>query len=111
MLDKSKLGFVAQEVYEIFPKSIFSTFNEDLSSNILHLSFDQIFLSQYGTTHLLISSIENYQSSIYFLQNVKLQQQSTLQGQQIELLSLGNSYESLISKVSSFIGLRSIQNS
>jgi len=182
-LDKNQLGFIAQEVYTIFPKSIFSTFNrvitsnifstfnedlssniistfnedltlnifstfnedlssniistfnedlssniistfnedltlnifstfnEDLSSVVLNLNFDQIFLSHYGTTQLLLSSIESYESSINILRTVKLQQQSTLQGQQLELLSLENSYETLISKVSSFVGLRSIQNS
>jgi len=91
--------------------NIFSTFNEDLSSVVLNLNFDQIFLSHYGTTQLLLSSIESYESSINILRTVKLQQQSTLQGQQLELLSLENSYETLISKVSSFVGLRSIQNS
>ena len=88
-----------------------STFNTDLSSNILNLNYDQIFLSHYGATQLLISSVEGYESSISILQNIKQQQQSTLQGQQEELLSLANSYESLISKVSSFVSLRSIQNS
>ena len=106
-IDQTQIGFIAQEVYSTFPKSIFSTFDQDLSTSIMNLNFDQVFLSHYGATQLLMSSVEGYQNSISSLQTIELCQQSTLEGQTSLLLTLANSYGSLISKVSSFVGLSS----
>ena len=88
-VDKTQLGFIAQEVYKLYPRSIYSTFNEDLSSNILNLNFDQIFLSHYGATQQLITTVE--------------QQESTIQGQGSQLLNLTNAYSTLISEMRNFL--------
>jgi hypothetical protein len=102
-LDQTQLGFLAQEVYNVFPKSILSTFNEELSSVILNLSFEQIFLSHYGTTQLLLSTVENQQTTLSDMQLQTDQQESTIQGQANQILTLISSYQSLFSQVSTFI--------
>jgi hypothetical protein len=90
-VDKTQLGFIAQEVYNLYPKSIYSTFDQ-----VLHLNFDQIFLSHYGATQQLISTVEQQEFSL-------LQQESTIQGQDSEVLSLTNSYSTLISQFNTFL--------
>ena len=102
-VDKGQLGFIAQEVYPIFPRSVFSTFDQELSSNVLHLNFDQIFLSHYGTTQLLLSTVENQQTTLSYMQLQTDQQESTIQGQNTQILTLISSYQSLFSQVSTFI--------
>jgi hypothetical protein len=102
-IDQTQIGFIAQEVYSKFPKSIFSTFDESMNSSIMNLNFDQIFLSHYGATQLLVSSVEGYQSCISSLQIIKVSKQSTLEGLNNMLLSMENSYQTLITKISTFI--------
>jgi hypothetical protein len=108
--DMSQIGFIAQEVYRIFPKSIYSTFSEAISTEVLNLNYDQIFMSHYGATQLLISTVESVTESTYSqestlksLQELQSQQESTVQGQNLEILTLVSSYQSLITQVSSFM--------
>ncbi len=62
--DKTQLGFVAQEVQPIFPKSVYPIYLEEENKDILHLTFDQIFINSYGATQKLISIVEERQSTI-----------------------------------------------
>ena len=105
--DRGQIGFIAQEVYPIFPKSIYSTFSHVTSTNILNLNYDQIFMSHFGATQLLISTVESVaentqaqESTLKFLQESQTQQESTLQGQNLEIITLISSYQSLITQVS-----------
>jgi hypothetical protein len=102
-IDQTQIGFIAQEVYSTFPKSIFSTFDESMNSNIMHLNFDQIFLSHYGATQLLISTVENQQTTYADLQAQTGQQESTLQSYNNQFMTLLSSYETLLSKLSTFM--------
>jgi hypothetical protein len=91
--DQTQLGFIAQEAYSLYPKSICSSFDEELSSDVLHLNFDQIFLSHYGATQKLISTVE--------------QQNSTIEGQGSQLITLTTAYSTLITQFSTFLGQQS----
>ena len=71
--DKKQIGFIAQDVEKIFPNSILNLYNEELSTTVKHLNYDQIFLSHYGATKYLISIVE---------------QQSTLIGSLISTVNL-----------------------
>ena len=102
-IDQTQLGFVAQEVYPMFPKSIYSTFDESISTNIMNLNFDQIFMSHYGATQLLISTVEQQQSTFQSLQLQTQEQESTIQSYNAQILTLFSSYETLVSRFSSFI--------
>jgi hypothetical protein len=109
-LDASQIGFIAQEVYPIFPKSIYSTFHQELSTSILNLNYDQIFMSHFGATQLLISTTEGLitqtqqqESSLQNLVSAQSQQESTLQGQTLELETLLSSYQTLVTQISSSV--------
>jgi hypothetical protein len=95
-IDQTQLGFIAQEVYNMFPKSIYSTFDESLSTNILNLNYDQIFISHFGATQLLTSSVEGYSTAVCSMKSIKTEQQSTLQGQGTQLQTLFSSFQSLL---------------
>ena len=61
--DKNELGFVAQEVKQLFPKSIYITSNayaEDFHS----LDLDQIYKTHIGATKQLMTIVRNQQSTI-----------------------------------------------
>jgi hypothetical protein len=60
--DKAVLGFLAQEVQPIFPKSVQSFYNHEISTNILYLSKDQVLMAHYGATQYIINRLE-YQST------------------------------------------------
>jgi hypothetical protein len=62
--DKNQLGFIAQEVGEIFPKSLIETYNTTVSSTIYQLNYDQINMAHYGTTQLLMSTVETQRLEI-----------------------------------------------
>ena len=84
--DKTQLGFIAQEVQPIFPKSIFPIESEDGSQTILHVTFDQLFMTNYGATQQLMTIAEERQSTITSLYSTveNLQAQlSTLKGNNI----------------------------
>ena len=63
--DISQLGFIAQEVSTIFPKSTGNRFNVLSNSDVYYdLSTDQLEMSHYGTTQFLISSMYSRSSLI-----------------------------------------------
>jgi hypothetical protein len=102
-IDQTQIGFIAQEVYSTFPKSIFSTFDESINSSIMNMNFDQIFLSHYGATQFLISTVENQQTTYADLQSQTYKQDSTIQGHDNQIMTLLSSYETLLSQVSTFM--------
>ena len=55
--DRSKIGWVAQDVQKIFEKSITATDSYDISG-CLSLNADQIYASMYGAIQLLMSKVE-----------------------------------------------------
>jgi hypothetical protein len=77
LIDRSLLGFIAQEVQPIFPKSVQTIYNYDTQTELLHLSKDQILMSHYGATQQLIKQIENNSTIIGEL----FSKASTLYGQ------------------------------
>jgi len=66
-IDQTQIGFVAQEVSNFFPKSLISIYDNTLSTSVYHMNFDQIFLSHYGATQLLMSTAEGQQKQIAYL--------------------------------------------
>jgi len=104
-IDKSQIGFIAQELQNYFPRSVVS-FND-----IYHVNYDQTFFSHFGATKVLISTVEGQavykstlKSAIERYQSLEQNILSTNQSQAIEIQTLESSYEILMSKVSSFIG-------
>ena len=87
--DKHSLGFIAQEVEEVFPNAIFrtSTFGID---DLMCLNDDQLNKAHFGATKQLITVVDN--------------QQSTIQGQAVQIQTLQTSYDTLISQVSTLMG-------
>jgi len=65
--DKTQIGFLAQQVSTIFPKSIYDIYDDTLSTSVAHINYDQIFISHYGTTQLLMSTVEGQQTEIHDL--------------------------------------------
>ena len=68
--DKSQVGFIAQEVEQVFPKSIFEVYNDSVSTTIKLLNTDQIQMAHYGTTQLLMSTVEGQQKEINDLKDI-----------------------------------------
>ena len=64
--DGSQIGFIADEVSTIFPKSVMDmeTYIDPQFSSIQHLNYDQIFLSHYGATKKLMSAVETQSTHI-----------------------------------------------
>ena len=81
-LDKTQIGFIAQEAAQAFPKSVLKGYEESFGSTIMHLNYDQIFMSHYGATQLLMSTVDAQTARI-----------STLEGSMAGLMS---SMESLL---------------
>ena len=84
--DKTQLGFIAQEVQEIFPKAIFPRYDENLQRDILHLNTQQIMMTQYGATQRLMSTIQlqtNTLSTLFSTVESLQQQISTLTGNNV----------------------------
>jgi len=78
--DKSQLGFIAQNVSSVFPKAIMET--EVMSTPFLTLNTTQIFMSLFGATKQLISTVE-FNSTI-------------LSQQEHQIIALSNYYSTLI---------------
>lgn len=70
-IDGKQIGFIADEVQALFPKSVkeFPTSIDEQFSSIQHLNYDQIFLAHYGATKKLMSVVER--------QTAQLVEQST----------------------------------
>jgi hypothetical protein len=68
--DKGQIGFIAQEVSTIFPKSLVQMYEDSVSCSIYHMNYDQIFLSHYGATQLLMSTVEGQQAQINEMSNL-----------------------------------------
>jgi hypothetical protein len=83
-IDKGQIGFIAQEVSTIFPKSLIEMYEESVSSTIYQMNYDQIFLSHYGATQLLISTAEGQQAQMSEVSALT----STVQGQQTQINDL-----------------------
>jgi hypothetical protein len=56
--DQSILGFVAQDVQPIFPRSIRLFYDTDTQRDIMYLSKDQILMSHYGATQAIMERVE-----------------------------------------------------
>ena len=69
-IDKGQIGFIAQEVSTIFPKSLIQMYEESVSSSVYQMNYDQIFLSHYGATQLLMSTVEGQQAQINEMSNL-----------------------------------------
>ena len=69
--DGTQIGFIADEVSTLFPKSVMEmeTYIDPHFSSIQHLNYDQIFLAHYGATKKLIGVVER--------QTTQLVEQST----------------------------------
>ena len=70
---------------------------DDNGTSIFHISYEQTFMSHFGATKLLISNVENQLNDSATLI-------STCQGQDIEILTLQTSYDTLVSQVSTLTG-------
>ena len=84
--DQTQLGFIAQEVQSVFPNSIFPIPTDDGSQTILHVTFDQLFMTSYGATQHLMSIVEERQStitSLYSSVETLQNQLSTLKGNNV----------------------------
>lgn len=63
--DTRKLGWVAQDIQEVFPKSI-TTIPEIYGlSNVLNVNYDQLYAVQYGALKYLINKVAELESKIY----------------------------------------------
>lgn len=62
--DKTQLGFLAQDVATLFPKSI-APFD-----NILHFMPDQVFYAAYGVTQALAFKVEHHSTSLATIQAI-----------------------------------------
>jgi hypothetical protein len=101
--DKRSLGFIAQDIEEVFPNAVFctSTFGYDDFKN---LNVDQIFKAHFGATKQMLTVSDNQQSTIQGQQTETQVLLSTTQGQSIQILTLQTSYDTLLSQVSTLIG-------
>jgi hypothetical protein len=74
--DVAQIGFIADELSTIFPKSVmeFDTHVDPNFSTLLYINYDQIFMSHYGATQQLMSVVEQQSTQIATL----LAQNSTL---------------------------------
>jgi hypothetical protein len=82
--DTHMLGYIAQDVEQLFPKAVQTTnYN---SSSILSLDLTQIQMAHYGTTQYMISSIQ--------------QRSTIIQHQFLEIQTLLGNYSTLVSLLS-----------
>jgi hypothetical protein len=74
--DWAQIGFIADELSSIFPKSVFEFDNhvDPNFSSLLYINSDQIFMSHYGATQQLMLVVEQQSTQIATL----LEQNSTL---------------------------------
>jgi len=93
--DKHQLGFIADELSTIFPKSVFlnKTSMEGFST-IYYVNFEQIQLAHFGATKYMASLLDQQNSTIVG-QNAFIDQQiSTNQGQAIQFINLQSQFDS-----------------
>ena len=81
-IDKTQVGFVAQELSNHYPKSLISL-ADDTFGTVIHINYDQPFMAHLGATQLLMSTVE---------------------AQVVEIQTLENSYATLMSQVSTLLG-------
>jgi hypothetical protein len=62
--DQTQLGFLAQEVQQVFPKSVIELPGLNYGPPTLHLNTDQIFMTQYGATRYLMDVVETQNATI-----------------------------------------------
>jgi hypothetical protein len=97
--DGSQIGFIADEVSTIFPKSV-NQFEVDISgySTINHVNYDQIFFTNFGATQKLIQIVEEHTSTLDFLsttQQTTEQRFSTLEQQGVSTFMTISSFEGI----------------
>ena len=63
-IDKNQVGFIAQELSTIFPKSLVTTYDILTSTHILQINYDQINMAHYGATQLMMSTVSGQQKQI-----------------------------------------------
>ncbi len=105
--DKTQLGFVAQEVTPIFPKSVREVYNEEATTSLLHINKDQIHMMHYGATHKLIRGAEeqDFVLNRFCDDTVEhVQEQSTIQATTFIISTISASYDSLVSNLSTLLG-------
>ena len=67
--DRHQIGFMSDEVKQIFPKSVFDMpFKTGPLKTIQTVNTDQIDMTHLGTTQLLIQKVEEQESTIKALQ-------------------------------------------
>lgn len=80
-------------------------YDENLSTNVKHLSFNQLFLSHYGATQHLIDIVEDQTVQISTITNnyqLTLQEQINLLNNTVSTLTAN--YQDLLNKVSTLMG-------
>jgi len=93
--DKHQLGFIADEISTIFPKSVFlnKTSMEGFST-IYYVNFEQIQMAHFGATQYMASLLDQQNSTIVG-QNAFIDQQiSTNQAQAIQFINLQSQFDS-----------------
>jgi hypothetical protein len=58
LFDKSQIGFLAQDIEQVFPNATLSCYSDNAQRDVLYLSKDQIYMAHYGATQKLIEFIE-----------------------------------------------------
>jgi hypothetical protein len=106
-LDTTELGFLAQEVAPLFPKSVLGFYNDTLQKDVLLLNKDQIHMTHYGATQKLIRDTEGQQFVLNRFCDTTVehvQEQSTLQATAFVISTLSAKYDSLVSNLSTLLG-------
>jgi hypothetical protein len=111
-IDGKQIGFIADEVNTVFPKSVTEfELNIDQFSTIKHVNFDQIFLTHYGATQKLISSFESLQqrheSTVLGFQNTIQNLESTVKEHntlQTQINSLQVTFQTVVEELSTLRG-------
>ncbi len=81
--DKTQLGFIAQDVQEVFPKAVVPIYDDRLQRDVLHLNLHQVHLTHYGATQYLMSTISiqtNTMSTLFSTVEYLQEQMSTITG-------------------------------
>jgi hypothetical protein len=64
MFDKTQIGFLAQDVEQVFPNTTLTLYDDTINRDIKYLSKDQMYMAHFGTTQKLIQFIEVQTSQI-----------------------------------------------
>jgi hypothetical protein len=70
-IDKTQIGFIAQELSNYFPKSLVGL-ADDTFGTVYHINYDQAFMAHFGTTQLIMSTVEGRSSQIQNLTSTYL---------------------------------------